>query len=98
MVVVIVPFDREMVSLYQNCARVLIRPSESSCMLDTEVLPTNTRLMFVPPEFAMISVSGLFAASDMPHGSDPARSPFGSKLLLAFCQTSITPALMLDKN
>ena len=48
------------------------------------VEPMNTRLMFVPPEFATSSVSGLFEMN-MPHGSEPTATPFGAKPFVEPC-------------
>src|SRR5262249_57512018 len=59
--------------------------------------PMNTRLMFVPPEFATSSVSGLFDIT-MPHGSEPTAIGVVEKPLPVdeLCQTLSWLKLMFD--
>ena len=67
-------------------------------MLEAVAEPMNTRLRFVPPEFATYSVSPDGAVRDiaMPQGSEPTKMPVGSNALAACCQTSRRPAERFD--
>src|SRR5690348_7479783 len=67
--------------VYRYVLRVRMRLMRSSCIADALVEPMYTRLMFVPPEFATRSVSGLFEMT-MPHGSDPTATGAVAKPLL----------------
>jgi hypothetical protein len=69
--------------------RVRMRWLRSSFSWLASVDPMNTRLMFVPPEFATSSVSGLFEMN-MPHGSEPTATFVAANPLFAveLCHTS----------
>ena len=59
----------------------------------------NTRLMFVPPELATSSVSGLFE-TNMPHGSEPTATPLARSPspCVVLCQTSSRLKAVFERN
>src|SRR6478672_10676401 len=78
--------------------RVRMRLFRSSFMPEGAAAPMYTRLRLVPPELATYMVSFAAAVRDsvMPHGCDPTKMPFASKVLADCCQTSIRFAVMFD--